>query len=150
MGRTTYVSRTEQDEVKPLDFALLSLEGLSVGDALGAALGEGKTSPKASQLIRNREVPPGPWEWTDDTHMSLSIVEVLTEYGEIDQDALAGLFSERFAEDPFRGYGRGAGDLLSRLGAGDSWRELSPRLFDGGSYGNGAACLLYTSDAADK
>lgn len=121
------------------EFALLSLEGLSVGDALGAAFGEGTTSALTASRISDRSLPPGPWEWTDDTHMSLSIVEILAEHDEVHQDALAELFAERFAEDPYRGYGQGAAALLTLLGEGRSWREISPQLFEGGSFGNGAA-----------
>lgn len=119
--------------------ALLSLEGLSVGDALGAALGEGDTLPAVAIQIENRELPSGTWGWTDDTHMALSIVEVLAEFEEIEQDALAELFAERYIDEPYRGYAGGAKRLLTRLGDGADWRELAPRLFDGGSYGNGGA-----------
>ncbi len=122
-----------------LEFALLSLEGLSVGDALGAAFGEGVSSPLTASRISDRSLPTGLWEWTDDTHMSLSIVEILAEHEEVHQDALAELFAERFAEDPYRGYGRGAAILLSQLSEGKSWREISPQMFEGGSFGNGAA-----------
>jgi ADP-ribosylglycohydrolase len=119
--------------------ALLSLDGLSVGDAFGAAFGEGVTSPVAALWISGRQLPPRPWQWTDDTHMALSIVENLSEFEEIDQDALAERFTERFAEEPYRGYGQGAAWLLQQLAEGEDWVELAPQLFDGGSYGNGAA-----------
>jgi len=122
-----------------IEFALLSLEGLSVGDALGAAFGEFSRSARTTLQISKRVLPSGPWEWTDDTHMSLSIVEILAEHDEVHQDALAELFAERFSEDPFRGYGQGAAVLLSLLGEGKNWREIAPQLFEGGSYGNGAA-----------
>lgn len=71
--------------------------------------------------------------------MALSIVEVLERHGTIDQDALAGAFARRYAEDPFRGYAGGAAHLLRGLGKGGDWRILAPALFPGGSYGNGGA-----------
>ncbi len=114
--------------------ALRSLEGLSVGDAFGELffhLAPEHTTPA--------DLPAGPWRWTDDTHMALSIVEILGRYGRIDQDALARAFARRFAEEPYRGYGGGAQRLLREIVQGGDWRELSPRLFRGGSYGNGAA-----------
>jgi ADP-ribosylglycohydrolase len=117
-----------------LAHARCSLEGLSVGDAFGELffrLPPERTSPDG--------LPPGPWPWTDDTHMALSIVEVLRIHGRIEQDALARAFARRFREEPHRGYGRGAARLLAELGAGGDWRQLSPRLFGGGSFGNGAA-----------
>jgi len=71
--------------------------------------------------------------------MALSIVEVLREHGRIDQEALAQSFARRYQEDPGRGYAGGAARLLHRIACGADWRELSPRLFGSGSYGNGAA-----------
>jgi ADP-ribosylglycohydrolase len=111
-----------------------SLEGLSVGDAFGQLffqLSPYRTSPS--------DLPQGPWRWTDDTHMAMSVVEILATCGRIDQDALARAFARRYAEEPFRGYGGGARRLLEQIANGGDWHELSPRLFGAGSYGNGAA-----------
>jgi ADP-ribosylglycohydrolase len=71
--------------------------------------------------------------------MALSIVEVLRDYRAIEQNILATRFGERFRQDPRRGYGRGAVRLLSQIADGADWAVQAPRLFDGGSYGNGAA-----------
>jgi ADP-ribosylglycohydrolase len=117
-----------------IEKALLSLEGLSVGDAFGECF-----FSFPAEMIANRELPPGPWDWTDDTHMALCIVDVLRNYGQIDQDVLARAFARRYYQDPYRGYGAGARRLLGRLGRGEDWRQLAPALFEGGSYGNGAA-----------
>lgn len=139
-SRTDSIERNIPDGgMASIELALLSLEGLSIGDALGAAYGEGVTSAAVAARIRARTLPPGPWEWTDDTHMALSVVEILAEHDAVHQDALAERFAERYAEDPFRGYGRGAAALLAQLGEGSDWREAAPRLFAGGSFGNGAA-----------
>jgi ADP-ribosylglycohydrolase len=121
---------TTQDFAK----ARLSLEGLSVGDAFGElffSLSPYTTSP--SQL------PTLLWRWTDDTHMALSIVEILKTYGMIEQDALAKAFARRYQQEPFRGYAGGAARLLRQIAVGADWRILSPTLFGQGSYGNGAA-----------
>lgn len=122
-----------------IEKAILSLDGLSVGDAFGAALGEGSTSALAQINISNRKMPSFPWQWTDDTHMALSIVENLAEFETIEQDELAERFAERFSEEPYRGYGAGAIQLLQKLSDGENWRDVAPQLFQGGSYGNGAA-----------
>lgn len=119
--------------------ARLSLNGLAIGDGFGNAFGERFVASETNRWLCEQRLPPAPWLWTDDTHMALSIVETLEAYGEIHQDALASRFVERFVEDPYRGYGRGAFELLSRLAKGGDWRELAPQLFPGGSYGNGAA-----------
>ena len=112
---------------------LASLEGLSVGDAFG----EQFLWHPEDITIRRTDVPD--WGWTDDTEMSLSIVQVLLEIGEIDQDLLALRFAESF--DPSRRYGPAMlYDLLPRLQKGADWRVAAPSLFDGGgSFGNGSA-----------
>lgn len=128
--------------MSPIKKALLSLDGLSVGDGFGAAFGElERSKPIADQQIASRVFPTHPpiWHWTDDTHMALSIVEILDGFESIEQDELADAFTDRFHEDPTRGYGRGTAHLLLKLGEGGDWRELSPQQFDGGSYGNGGA-----------
>jgi ADP-ribosylglycohydrolase len=71
--------------------------------------------------------------------MALSIVETLRDCSRIEQDVLAVAFAERFMADPHRGYGAGAYALLAALAQGADWRVTAPRLFGGGSYGNGAA-----------
>jgi hypothetical protein len=64
--------------------ALLSLEGLSIGDALGEQFFF-RVSRRAI-MIAGRELPPPPWDYTDDTRTALSIIAVLKEYATIDQD----------------------------------------------------------------
>ena len=122
-----------------LERARQSLLGLAVGDAFGEAMfGEPREVARriAKRLISTRR----PWRWTDDTAMALSIVEVLGRCDGIDPDALAAAFTRRWSEDPNRGYGQGAFNLLTRVRFGAPWRREAQRLFNGqGSYGNGAA-----------
>jgi ADP-ribosylglycohydrolase len=116
--------------------AWLSLEGLSVGDTFG----ERFFGPTESVVprIASREMPPAPWPYTDDTEMALSLVEVLHELGEIDQDLLAVRFAERMQLG--RGYGQGTYAILCGVREGRSWRGLTQAGFRGmGSFGNGAA-----------
>jgi ADP-ribosylglycohydrolase len=114
---------------------LKSLAGLSLGDAFG----EQFFGLRHLEHIQRRQLPAGIWNWTDDTHMALSIVDVLFTYGRIEQDALAQLFAQRFMEEPWRGYGGGAIKLLTLYARGANWRTEAPQLFNGGSYGNGGA-----------
>jgi ADP-ribosylglycohydrolase len=126
------------EEKARLERALLSLEGLSVGDALGQRFFF--QGMRAVILIALHELPPRRWDYTDDTRMALSILAVLHEHGTINQDALALHFARLYAEDPRRGYGRAMHKLLPDLYFGDSWRDAAPALFNGnGSFGNGAA-----------
>ncbi|GAA4457895.1 ADP-ribosylglycohydrolase family protein [Phytohabitans houttuyneae] len=118
-----------------LDLCRDSLDGLSVGDALGAQFFVPGSDPSA---LRGGRLPDAPWPWTDDTEMACSIVEELREHGGIDQDRLAARFAENF--EPYRGYGGGAVVLLRQLREGAHWRVAAPAAFGGqGSMGNGAA-----------
>jgi len=119
---------------RALERAKRSLEGLSLGDAFGELFFY--YYPK---FTRSSPLPSGPWTWTDDTHMALSIVETLKNHGQIEQDSLAQAFAKRFQQEPFRGYARGATRLLQQIASGADWRKEAPALFSGGSYGNGAA-----------
>ncbi|MFG2575641.1 ADP-ribosylglycohydrolase family protein [Streptomyces sp. NPDC048481] len=120
-----------------LERALASLRGLAVGDALGSQF----FVPVNYPLLQRQELPPGPWQWTDDTEMACSVVAVLTAHHRIDQDALARSFAEHHDFD--RGYGPAVNRLLRLVREGDDWRELSSALFNGqGSWGNGAAMRI--------
>ena len=118
-----------------LERALLSLEGLSVGDALGGFFEFGRSSV-IQRVCATRTLPRGVWRWTDDTAMALSLVAALDRGQAIDQDWLARDFAERY--DRRRGYGPATRAVLKRIRQGDDWRAVSPALFAGsGSYGNG-------------
>ncbi|MFC7218611.1 ADP-ribosylglycohydrolase family protein [Streptomyces polyrhachis] len=121
-----------------LERALDSLRGLSVGDALGSQF----FVPDNRPLLGGRELPPAPWQWTDDTEMACSVVLVLAAHGRIDQDALAASFARRHDFD--RGYGPAVTRMLRRIRQeGADWRELAAALFNGrGSWGNGAAMRI--------
>jgi diguanylate cyclase (GGDEF)-like protein len=111
--------------------ALLSLEGLSVGDAFGASLSD----PHAAQAIEKRALPAVPWRWTADTHMALSIVDELREHNRIDQDALAKRFAWRYSSDPERGYRKGARRVLEQIAHGEYFRSAVKEIFDNASDG---------------
>jgi ADP-ribosylglycohydrolase len=115
-----------------------ALAGTSVGDAFGERF---FTSPHlVERLIELRALAPAPWLVTDDTIMTVSVVDVLFERREIDQERLAELFAARYRRDPARGYGATAHGILTRIAAGEHWREVAAGVFDGaGSMGNGAA-----------
>ncbi|MEW2494230.1 ADP-ribosylglycohydrolase family protein [Streptomyces nodosus] len=120
-----------------LERALASLRGLAVGDALGSQF----FVPVNHPLLKRRELPPGLWQWTDDTEMACSIVSVLAAHQRIDQDELASSFAHHHDFD--RGYGPAVNRLLRLIREGGDWRELASALFDGqGSWGNGAAMRI--------
>jgi ADP-ribosylglycohydrolase len=121
-----------------LQRALLSLDGLSVGDAFGQMMSTCATS--ARSVIEHGGLPSGPWWHTDDTQMAMAIVEILAERQKIAPDALASRFVQRFQSDPGRGYGKGARMQLEQSASGAHWALTSSSAFGGaGSKGNGSA-----------
>lgn len=115
-----------------------SLQGLSVGDAFGERF---FTNPRVVDLmVAERAMPARPWSYTDDTVMAISVVDVLQDCDGIDRDRLADFFATRYQLDTARGYGATAHEVLSRIVAGEHWRDVSPSVFKGqGSKGNGGA-----------
>jgi ADP-ribosylglycohydrolase len=72
--------------------------------------------------------------------MALSIVRCLKRRGCIEQDELAAAFAQEYSRDPNRGYGGMARQILTAIGEGFSWKEVSRHAFGGqGSCGNGGA-----------
>lgn len=117
--------------------ARCSLDGLSVGDALGERM---MSSFLRGGSLSLEKLPASPWYFTDDTAMALSIVALLCQNGAIHQDRLVADFALRYTREPYRGYGRGMHVLLKKIHDGQSWPEASKHLFAGqGSFGNGAA-----------
>lgn len=114
-----------------------SLEGLSVGDAVGESL--------SYQYYRCRDLSdftafrPGTLRFTDDTEMALAIFETLQRLGGIDEEVLAWAYSTRYRKDPDRGYGKMARHILDEICNGTPWSDVSRNAFGGGSFGNGAA-----------
>ncbi|NUP28287.1 MAG: ADP-ribosylglycohydrolase family protein [Nocardia sp.] len=113
-----------------------SLDGLSVGDALGQQF---PVMRRTLADLRAGDLPTErPWAWTDDTEMACSVVAELLRNGAIDQDRLAAGFARRF--QPHRDYGFNTVGVLRRIGAGAHWRDVAGAAFeDQGSCGNGAA-----------
>lgn len=125
----------------PLDRFLGCLLGHAVGDAVGSPF-EGMDAASiyygfgsTRRLVDNP--PDVKFCYTDDTQMTIGVVETLLERGRIEEEALCRAFVENY--DPGRGYGAGARRILERMGTGGDWRELSRTIFPGGSLGNGAA-----------
>lgn len=130
---------TAEQSADRLSRALLSLDGLSVGDAFGQCFFAGDQFV-TSRRIASDDIPPAPWQYTDDTEMAIVLVDHLRQRSHIDQDELARAFADRYMQEPWRGYGGMAKTILTSIYAGDPWKEVSSGAFDGaGSMGNGSA-----------
>ena len=121
-----------------LDLAKTSLLGLSIGDAFGETF----FGPidDISLRVNRRVLLSGTWPFTDDTVMGISVYNILSRFGTIDQDQLVKEFAENYMADNNRGYGATAGRILRRIAEGSYWMDESSGVFEGmGSAGNGAA-----------
>jgi ADP-ribosylglycohydrolase len=117
--------------------ARISLEGLSVGDALGGFF-EFNHPAILERVVKIKKLPDVQWHFTDDTNMALSIYESLRLYEQIEQQSLATSFALHF--DRGRGYGPSIHRFVPRVLSGQHWREAASGVFGGtGSFGNGGA-----------
>src|SRR5262245_46547443 len=106
--------------------ARLSLDGLSVGDAFGARYSSLTwTYHPREKVVAQQTLAPAPWPWTDDTAMAVSLVENLCRFAAVAQDDLATRFGRRYLQDPERGYGSRAQDILEAIGQGRPWGEVA-------------------------
>ena len=117
-----------------LDRVLGCVLGLSLGDAMGAPYEGGLLERTLWRMIgRTRR---GEMRWTDDTQMSIDIMESFLSTGHVDSDDLARRFAMGYRWS--RGYGPGAARVLKRIAAGADWRQANQSVYPDGSYGNGA------------
>lgn len=121
--------------------AVGALMGTFVGDALGMPVERQPWQQIQRDYGEVREMLParlGRGTYTDDTLLAIVLAEsLLANEGRVDPDDLVRRF--RDAYDPRRGYGAGMRRLVRWWKRGLPWQEAATRLFDGGSYGNGAA-----------
>jgi poly(ADP-ribose) glycohydrolase ARH3 len=130
--------------------------GLAVGDALGAPF-EGLDAITILQSFgpARKIVQAPPVEklhYTDDTQMTIGLIESLLAHQTVNEDHLVSRFLANY--DPRRGYGQGTRTLIAAIAdKPDQWRQTRDTLFpDGGSWGNGGAMrvaplgLLFSHD----
>ncbi len=121
-----------------------SLLGTFVGDALGMPV-EGYSATMIARIygVLN-EIVHGGWNrpgcYTDDTQMMIGVAESLVKCKRFDGNDLANRFVDNF--DMTRGYGPGTMRVIMKLSEGYPWDKAGAELFDGGSYGNGAAMRI--------
>jgi ADP-ribosylglycohydrolase len=134
----------------PLNRALIALDGLTMGDAFGDQLPNQAERKEAA--LTNRTTPEGTWHWTDDSNMAFSIVAVLRQYGEINQEALALSFARHY--DVERGDGPSVHRKMRRLQEEKiHWRDMIEQ--EEKSWGNGGAMRIaplgaYFADDLDR
>lgn len=111
------------------------LLGLALGDAYGARFEGGFLERSLWSFIGTTR--QGERRWTDDTQMTIDLVESYLETGGVDQDDLAIRFARSYRWS--RGYGPGTARVLKRIAAGVPWQQATRSVHTNGSFGNGAA-----------
>lgn len=118
-----------------------ALIGTFVGDALGMPVEGWSWREIARAHGEVRDMLParlGAGTYTDDTVLMIALAEsLLANQGRVVPDDLMRRF--RQAYDRRRGFGAGMHRLMRMWDEGVPWEEAAQRLFEGGSYGNGAA-----------
>ncbi len=117
-----------------LDRFLGTVLGLALGDAYGAPYEGGILECALWFVIGSQS---GKRRWTDDTQMTIDVVESLLNCGQVDQEDLARRFAQSFRWS--RGYGPGTARVLKRIRGGDPWEAAARSVYRDGSYGNGGA-----------
>lgn len=117
-----------------IDRIMGSVLGLALGDAFGAPFEGGILERALWAFVGTKK---GKRRWTDDTQMTIDVIESLVEYGAVNQNDLARRFAESYCWS--RGYGPGAAKILKRIRRGQSWVSANRSVYKDGSFGNGGA-----------
>lgn len=133
-GKTFDRTMQQKKREERIDRIKGSLLGLALGDAFGAPHEGGMLERALWALVGTRK---GKRRWTDDTQMTLDVIESLVEHERVDQDDLARRFARSYRWS--RGYGPGAAKVLKRIRRGHSWESAGRSFYRDGSYGNGGA-----------
>lgn len=120
-----------------------SLLGTHTGDALGMPLegaSPGSIQKNYGEVREMLEARLGVGTYTDDTEMMIALAESLVRCRGVNGADLAQAYLENF--NPLRGYGAGTRKALELLRSGVGWEEAGKRVFEQGSYGNGASMRI--------
>jgi len=128
-----------------------SILGLALGDAFGAPYEGGVLERFVWTLLGTQD---GKLRWTDDTQMTIDVIESLLAEGEVHQGDLAQRFAKSYQWS--RGYGPSAAKVLKQIRGGQPWESACRSSFPEGSFGNGGAMrapvigLFYARDSEES
>ena len=128
-----------------------SLLGFALGDAFGAPHEGGILERGVWAFIGRRN---GKRRWTDDTQMTIDVVESLVKCRRVNQNDLAWRLAQSYRWS--RGYGPGAARVLKRMRLGQPWESAVRTVYPDGSFGNGGAAralvvgLFFATDGEEE
>ncbi|MCW5211811.1 ADP-ribosylglycohydrolase family protein [Desulfobulbus sp. TB] len=123
----------------------------ALGDAFGAPYEGGVLEQMLWRMLGRQK---GKRRWTDDTQMSVDVIESLLVCNRVEQDDFAQRFAHSYRWS--RGYGPGAAKLLKRIRQGEHWQLAHRAIYANGSFGNGGAMraapvgLFYGTEEREK
>jgi len=136
------------------------LKSKFLGCLIGAAIGDGLGAWREGRRIAEKEDIASLAEraedlaYTDDTHMTIGVVESLIQSRDFDGEHMAQTFIKNYEAEPWRGYGPGPPRVFRMIKSGEPWDSAASKIYRGGSFGNGSAMrvapigLLYSNNPA--
>jgi len=136
------------------------LKSKFLGCLIGAAIGDGLGAWREGRRIAEKEDIASLAErveelaYTDDTHMTIGVVESLIQSRGFDGEHMAQTFIKNYETEPWRGYGPGPPRVFRVIKSGEPWDSAASKIYRGGSFGNGSAMrvapvgLLYSNNPA--
>lgn len=136
------------------------LKSKFLGCLIGAAIGDGLGAWREGRRIAEKEDIASLAErveelaYTDDTHMTIGVVESLIQSRGFDGEHMAQTFIKNYEAEPWRGYGPGPPRVFRMIKSGEPWDSAASKIYRGGSSGNGSAMrvapigLLYSNNPA--
>ena len=136
------------------------LKSKFLGCLIGAAIGDGLGAWREGRRIAEKEDIASLAErveelaYTDDTHMTIGVVESLIQSRGFDGEHMAQTFIKNYEAEPWRGYGPGPPKVFRMIKSGEPWDSAASKIYRGGSFGNGSAMrvapigLLYSNNPA--
>ncbi len=136
------------------------LKSKFLGCLIGAAIGDGLGAWREGRRIAEKEDIASLAEkveelaYTDDTHMTIGVVESLIQSRGFDGEHMAQAFIKNYETEPWRGYGPGPPRVFRMIKSGEPWDSAASKIYRGGSFGNGSAMrvapigLLYSNNPA--
>jgi len=121
------------------------LKSKFLGCLIGAAIGDGLGAWREGTRIAEKEDIASLAEraedlaYTDDTHMTIGVVESLIQSRGFDGEHMAQTFIKNYETEPWRGYGPGPPKIFRMIKSGEPWDSASSKIYRGGSFGNGSA-----------
>ena len=121
-----------------------SMLGAALGDAIGQAIGNfGENPQKVEEYQIQGLIHLLPeLKYTDDTHMTIGVAESLIARRGFDGVHMAQCFICNYNQEPWRGYASGPPMIFKLIENGTPWDKASTHVFNGGSFGNGAAMRI--------